>query len=216
MSRQDEFVVVKVHRAKLDLSYMSLVESPGVSFRAQGGAPVKYFESGATLDATGRYRYALRRRWALHGDGVCWIMLNPSTADARQDDPTIRRCVGFSKAWGYGWLVVVNLFATRATDSKELRLRPDFYRSEHEALIGPENDDAITRAVAAAKLTVAAWGNHGALYNRGDEVREMLDAPLHHLGFTKQGQPRHPLYVRADAKPELWGALGAPREETSK
>lgn len=165
---------------------------------------VRYFESGATMGANGRYRYVLRRRWALHGDGVCWIMLNPSTADARQDDPTIRRCVGFSKDWGYGWLVVVNLFATRATDPKELRLRPDFYQSEHQELIGPQNDAAILKVTAAAKLTVAAWGNHGALYNRGDEVRELLETPLHHLGLTKMLQPRHPLYVPRTVAPVLW------------
>lgn len=184
-------------------------------------SPTQYFEGGATFGGDGRYRYTLRRRWALRGDGVCWIMLNPSTADARQDDPTIRRCVAFSKGWGYGWLVVVNLFATRATDPKALRLRPDFYQGEHEALIGPENDTQILRAVAAAKLTIAAWGNHGALYNRGDEVREMLETPLHHLGLTKVWQPRHPLYVPRTAMPVQWempmlrgasGSHGRPHE----
>lgn len=176
-------------------------------------ATVSYFEMGAMMGGAGRYRYTLRRRWTLHGDTVCWIMLNPSTADARRDDPTIRRCVGFSQAWGYAGLVVVNLFATRATDPKELRLRPDFYQSEHEELIGPENDEIIRRETVAAKLTIAAWGNHGTLYSRGAEVRELLDAPLHHLGLTKIGEPRHPLYVRADAKPTVWalGSLGQPQ-----
>ena len=160
-------------------------------------------EPSAVLDATGRYRYSLSRCW---GDGltVCWIMLNPSTADARKDDPTIRRCIGLSGWWGYGALVVVNLFALRATNPKVLR--PVFgYQDEMIETIGPDNDDWIEHETERASLLVAAWGNHGVIWNRGDEVREALGVErLHHLGLTKRGQPRHPLYVRGDVKPQPW------------
>jgi hypothetical protein len=101
---------------------------------------------------------------------------------------------------------VVNLFALRATNPKALRLRPDFYQSEHAALIGPENDATIQREAEQARLVVAAWGNHGSLYGRDEEVRELVERPLHHLGLTKMNQPRHPLYVRADTKPQQWEA----------
>jgi hypothetical protein len=151
----------------------------------------------------GPWRYMLRRRWADGGE-VCWIMLNPSTADALHDDPTIRRCVGFSKAWGFGGLVVVNLFALRATDPT--RLRPVFYyQGEYMETVGPDNDAWIDRETGTAALIVAAWGNNGTIWNRGDEVRETIGADrLHHLGLTKAGQPRHPLYVRSATAPIPW------------
>lgn len=78
-------------------------------------------ERAAEFSGCGRYRYSLRRRWADGGPPACWIMLNPSTADAEKDAPTIRRCIGFSKAWGHNALVVVNLFALRSTDPTALR-----------------------------------------------------------------------------------------------
>ncbi len=181
--------------------------------------------NSAVIDATGRYRYALHRQWhearrIPHGSVlgfdksvVLWIMLNPSTADATQDDPTIRRCVGFSQAWGFDGLVVVNLFAVRATNPKALRLREDFYQSEHAALIGPENDATILREAERAPLIIAAWGNHGALYSRAEEVCELIGTEkVRHLGLTKMLQPRHPLYVRANQKPIQWVAASRPSE----
>jgi len=156
------------------------------------------YTTSALLSSDGRYRWWLRRRWA-EGTEIGWIMLNPSTADGNHDDPTIRRCVAFSKAWGHGGLVVVNLFATRATDPKALRLRPDFYQSEHEELIGYKNDDVIVRNLRECAVVVAAWGAHGELYGRGEEVCELFDPDrLQCLGLTKNLEPRHPLYVRAD------------------
>jgi len=164
-----------------------------------------YFETGATFGGVGQYRYTLRRRWRVTGECVvCWVMLNPSTADAKVDDPTIRRCVGFSQAWGYDALIVVNLFAVRAPSPKALILRPDFYQSEYEAIIGPENDATIERETSRAQLVVAAWGNHGALYSRDRDVRNRIEAPLHYLGLTKMNQPRHPLYVSSATKPMEW------------
>jgi hypothetical protein len=148
----------------------------------------------------GRYRYRLDRWWEGGEGRVCWIMLNPSTADATQDDPTIRRCITFSKAWGYASLVVVNLFALRATDPKALRLPAGAFQDEYLSIIGPENDDTILAAEAESQRVVAAWGNHGSLHGRGADVREMLRTQPLHLGLTKTGEPRHPLYARADTQ----------------
>jgi hypothetical protein len=127
-------------------------------------------------------------------------MLNPSTADADQDDPTIRRCVGFSKTWGFGHLAVVNLWALRATDPSELLM--------HAEPSGPHNWAYIESEVGRAALIVAAWGAHavkvpGGLF-RGqtlEAVARRLDRPVVCLGLTKKGHPRHPLYVRSDQSP---------------
>lgn len=151
--------------------------------------------AGADID--GPYRYRLWRDWRPNPTRVCWVMLNPSTADETVDDPTIRRCIAFSKAWGYTGIVVVNLFALRATEPDDLLL--------HHAPIGPRNDDAIREAASACPLVVVAWGAHKAVDDREREVLEILvdaldrESPLC-LGTTKDGFPRHPLYVRADAK----------------
>ena len=146
-------------------------------------------KSWAKLSPCGRYRYTLGRRWSWHGPLACWIMLNPSTADARNDDNTIRRCVEFSKLWGCGGLVVVNLFALRSTNPSWLYLSDD--------PVGQDNDRHILEASDRCKVRVVAWGAHGALHVRGQHVKSLLQAadprPLQHLGLTKEGQPRHPL-----------------------
>lgn len=140
----------------------------------------------------GPYRYALYRTWNPDDGVCCWIMLNPSTADGIDDDPTIRRCVGFARAWGCGGIAVVNLFAYRATNPKELYSVAD--------PVGPMNDSFITRAAIGAKIVVAAWGTHGAFQNRGMKVANNLNSirgDVQCLGVTKDGHPRHPLYVAA-------------------
>jgi hypothetical protein len=126
-------------------------------------------------------------------------MLNPSTADAFQLDPTNRRCVGFAQAWGYGSMVTTNIFAFRSTDPAGLRTAID--------AVGPANDDAIVEAAVAADLVIAAWGTHGELQGRSDAVRELLrkaEVSLHVLRLTKAGHPGHPLYVAGDTVPTLW------------
>jgi len=153
------------------------------------------FTDAATFSACLAYRYSLSRQWGDDGS-VCWIMLNPSTATASVDDPTIRRCVGFSRAWGYGALEVVNLYALRSTDPAGLWKSTD--------PVGPQNDAAILRATQRASLVVCAWGAN-AKPARVAQVRELLmETPLHHLGRTKAGMPRHPLYLRADSIRQAW------------
>lgn len=152
--------------------------------------------ASALFDPTGRYRYSLTRTWDSAANRVCFCLLNPSTADAVRDDPTLRRCLGYARRWGFGSVEVVNIFALRATDPRELRRADD--------PVGPRNDAAIRRAARRAALVVAGWGAHGALLDRGDAVRRLLislsDVDVVTLGHTKSGHPRHPLYTRADAR----------------
>jgi hypothetical protein len=124
-------------------------------------------------------------------------MLNPSTADHTEDDPTIRRCIGFTRAWGFNGLVVTNLFAWRSTDPGGLKTSPD--------PIGPRNDDAILGQAKAAALVVCAWGCHGSLLGRSQAVLHLLrDAriDLHCLALTTAADPGHPLYLPASVIPQ--------------
>lgn len=142
------------------------------------------------------WRYVLRRRWA-PGSAVGFILLNPSTADETQDDPTIRRCIGYAKAWGFGGLVLGNLFAFRATDPADMKAAAD--------PIGPENYEALRKICEEATGNiVCGWGAHGTYLNAGrrafDFLRHMGVVPQA-LALTADGQPRHPLYLRADLRP---------------
>lgn len=149
-------------------------------------------QKGATFDSTGQYRYNLWREWDAQAPRVGFVMLNPNRADAVIDDPTIRRCLGFAKAWGYGKLEVVNLFAYRTAHPKELHQVAD--------PIGAENDLYLTSLSDRVERIVLAWGNWGTLGDRAQIVLQFLP-PYPHLycfGLTKTGQPRHPLYLRKD------------------
>lgn len=122
-------------------------------------------------------------------------MLNPSTADAELDDPTIRRCISFAKREGCTELTVVNLFAYRSTDPKQL------YKVDDP--IGPQNDFYIKQAIRAHDMgiVIAAWGAHPIAINRAKEILAMPEfADVLCLGTTKKGAPRHPLYVKSDAQ----------------
>ena len=120
-------------------------------------------------------------------------MLNPNTADAVRDDPTIRRCVAFARRWGYGGVDVVNLFAYRTPHPREL--------ARAEDPVGPRNDRYLRRALRTAELVVCAWGATRVAARRAHAVAGILDgAPLHCLGRTRSGAPRHPLYLRADTR----------------
>lgn len=156
--------------------------------------------SSAIISECKKYRYRLERSWpeGNQSEKACFIMLNPSTADATQDDPTIRRCIGFAKSWGYGGLIVVNIFAYRCTKPIELWCQEDS--------IGKDNDGYILDAAKECNGAVAAWGSF-AWKNRHSFVRNLLvknKISLYCLGLTKGGAPKHPLYLRADLKPQLW------------
>lgn len=150
----------------------------------------------AGLSDCGLYRYWLRRSWKRGGNGkvVCFVMLNPSTADALIDDPTIKKCIGFMKAWGYSVLDVRNLFAFRATDPGGLRGVDD--------PVGPSNNIELSVA-KGADLVIAAWGCGGDFRGRDQQVLRLLAGKdLYCLKVTKNGHPQHPLYVKGDTKPQ--------------
>lgn len=152
-------------------------------------------QQGAVFDASKTYRYRLWRDWGSRPRAV-FVLLNPSTADETANDPTVRRCIGYAQAWGFGGLEVVNLFALRSTDPRALRDVKD--------PVGPDNDRAILEATRGAGSVVAAWGNHGSLNGRARDVRKLLAAAgvkLHALRLLKSGEPGHPLYLPADLQP---------------
>lgn len=148
--------------------------------------------SGAIFSDDRQFRYLLWRHWTGPGALVLFVALNPSTADENLDDPTIRRCISFAKAWGATGFMVANLFALRATYPSDLLA--------HSAPIGIENDTWIATASANAFRTVACWGNHGSHLGRSDSVIKHLKRP-EYLRLTKSGQPSHPLYLPGNLLP---------------
>lgn len=158
--------------------------------------------TGALFSPCRRWRYLLWRRWEASGDICVFIGLNPSTADETQDDPTIRRCINFAKSWGYGELWMLNAYAFRATNPVEMK-------AQGANALGPRNNEYILEAAIYADAMIAAWGAH-CEPEREREIRRIVsDAgkQLCHLGLTKGGHPRHPLYLRADLQPTVWPFL---------
>ncbi|MBS9476185.1 DUF1643 domain-containing protein [Ancylobacter radicis] len=191
---------------------------------------ITYIAKGADISPCGRYRYRLWREWRLHPLPAQWdmwaeddgtpvvdgagqqigepkacifIMLNPSTADGNDDDPTIRRCVGFARAWGYDRLEVINLFAHRATDPQAL-----LALTHNDDPVGPRNREAFDAVLFGGHpvgTIICAWGAHGAHLGQDETALGWLGARARHaLGLTKDGHPRHPLYVAGDAAPSLF------------
>lgn len=150
-----------------------------------------------------RYRYAL---WRHLGDSsgvgheryAMFVGLNPSTADEFVDDPTIRRCIAFARAWGFDGLCMTNLFAYRATEPSDLLAQKD--------PTGPDNDRILAEVASNACIIVAAWGNHGDHLGRASIVMRTLPR-LHYLRLNKNGQPGHPLYLPGGLTPVKWTSV---------
>ena len=162
----------------------------------------------AQLSACGHYRYALERRLDEPGETLCWLMLNPSTADGASDDPTIRKVIGFTRRAGYGAAIVVNLFAWRATKPRELRAELVKARARVE---GRRNRAAIVAATSRSSAVVCAWGAQPWAREQAARVLSWLDAelPLLCLGRTQDGSPRHPLMLAYASHPlQSWRRLG--------
>lgn len=157
---------------------------------------------GAHISECGQYRYLLTRNISIIGEAgqTVFVMLNPSTADAVQDDPTIRRCLSYAESWGSSGLIVANLYALRSTDPKELWKHPD--------PVGPANDGCLADLALRHRDIVCAWGANA----KPDRVRAFVDlmkrvgGELWCLGMTKAGAPRHPLYLRRDAELMPWSS----------
>jgi hypothetical protein len=156
-------------------------------------------QSVAVYSDCERYRYLLTRVWDPAGRKALFIMLNPSTATEVQNDPTVERCERRARALGFGAFRVTNIFAWRDTDPRKMRAAAD--------PVGPENDAAILDSCPWADQIIAAWGTHGAHLGRGPAVAALLKGtgrPVHHLGLSKEGHPKHPLYISYQQQPDLW------------
>lgn len=157
--------------------------------------------SSATYSSCERYRYALTRCWEPSGRRALFIMLNPSKATEQHNDPTVERCERRARALGFGAFRVANIFAWRETDPKMLRAA--------DSPIGHETDRLLQADCNWADQIICGWGAHGAHLGRGGAVELLLRAtgrPLYHLGLTKDGHPRHPLYIAYSVKPIHWSA----------
>lgn len=154
---------------------------------------------GAEFSECRTYRYALWRHWDWQGHANCvaFVGLNPSTADETIDDPTIRRCIGFAKAWNFGGLYMLNAYAFRATDPKDMKAASD--------PIGPGNNEALSYYRTRVSCVIAAWGVH-CDPARAKEVCDILRRPVYCLGKTKSGAPKHPLYLAANTERILFDA----------
>ena len=160
----------------------------------KGDAP-----STAVYSECERYRYSLTRVWNPSGKRVLFVMLNPSTATEVQNDPTVERCERRARHLGFGAFRVTNIFAWRATDPRDMRAADD--------PVGPENDAALIEGADWADEVIAAWGVHGAHKGRGPEVAQLLarlKMPVFHLGLSKAGHPKHPLYLPYAQSPVRW------------
>jgi hypothetical protein len=144
----------------------------------------------ATFSDCGRYRYLLNRKWA-EGPACLFVGLNPSTANANENDATVRNCITLATTWGFSEMTIANLFA--------IRCRYPHILSTNRDPVGPENDRILTTAIRNAQTAVAMWGNHGlnsyGLLPRRDEFALPLHNNWQCIGITKQGAPRHPLYA---------------------
>jgi hypothetical protein len=167
-----------------------LLARPGVS---PDGLPERYLYSPDMV-----FRYAFGRWWGSEdlATTAIWVLLNPATGDTeRRHRPTLARCISRSRVLGATGLLIVNLFAFRATDPRKLRSARD--------PVGPANDHVLRDVTGAGLLTVAAWGGSGSLHGRSTRVRPLLDAPMC-LGTTSGGEPRHPLYVSGGVPLRPW------------
>ena len=160
----------------------------------KGDAP-----STAVYSDCERYRYSLTRVWDPLGRKVFFIMLNPSTATEVQNDPTVERCERRARALGFGAFRVANIFAWRDTDPRKMRAQKN--------PVGSENNTLITEGCRWADQVICAWGTHGEHLDRGADVETLLrytGLPLYHLGLSKAGHPKHPLYIGYAVQPVLW------------
>ncbi len=162
------------------------------SAEEQWGLLYREMSKGATISDDKQFRYSLHRTWEPTLQRLIFVMLNPSTADSMKDDPTIKKLIKFARGWGFGGIIVRNLFAFRATDPKELLTAAD--------PVGPKNDMFLKTIYPRC---VVAWGTNGTLLNRDKTVLKMLrkkGVELLCMGKSKDGHPLHPLFLKGDTQ----------------
>ena len=150
-------------------------------------------EKGAKISKDGQYRYTLWRIWDNELPLVMFLMLNPSTADGKKDDPTIKKCMAYAKAWGCGGIWVGNLYAYRSSSPSVLNIVND--------PIGPKCDLYLEKMAKKCDLIIAAWGNNNPSKGRVNQVRNIVGGNLDCLEISKSGQPKHPLYLKKNLRP---------------
>lgn len=156
------------------------------------GYHIHVVDQGAVFSPDNRYRYTLWRVWDKSIEQVLFIGLNPSIANADHDDPTVRRCIGFAKTWGYGGMWIANIFAFISSSPRYIQQVAD--------PVGPDNEVWIKLLVNSFSLVIACWGNRGNDPHRNQFIAS-LNRPLHCLAMTSSGNPAHPLYLPATATP---------------
>lgn len=158
-----------------------------------------FLERDAVISDCGKYRYLLRRTWDHDKQRALIIMLNPSTADAQIDDATIRSCIRLTKGLGYGSFEVVNIFGFRATDPRDLELA--------EEPIGPMNERIVAAAIMRCDTIICAWGAHRMAERNSNYLLGRIRAyrpAAYCFGKTKNGSPKHPLYVKSGTELEVY------------
>ena len=164
-----------------------------------GNAPWRETASGAVFSVRRTYRYVLWRTWDQSADHVLFVGLNPSKADENRNDPTIRRCIAYARDWGYGGVLVANIYAYCATKPVDL-----FKAADPQ---GPNNQEWLRSLSDSAGKIICCWGNHG-LKDQASLPLSGTDKPLYYLKLNKSGAPAHPLYLRKEARPVLWAGRG--------
>jgi hypothetical protein len=163
---------------------LNLFEDPEITLNA----------SRAAFSPDRKHRYALWRTWDRSKSIVMFVGLNPSTADEVQNDPTVSRCIKYAEKWGFGGMIMSNIFAYRATDPGDMKAAAD--------PVGSENDQWLLKLTDEASLIVAAWGNHAEHMDRGRAVMKLLEnKKLHCLAINQTGHPKHPLYCSGSLAP---------------
>lgn len=152
-------------------------------------------KKSAKLSACKKYRYTLSRQWDENLPTLICVGLNPSTADHKVDDPTIKRCIQYAQSWNYGSLLMLNLFAYRATEPKTLLLVDD--------PIGKRNNYYLKKNLDPTTKVLLMWGNWGSIQNRNKQVLKMIENPFC-LHVNKSGEPAHPLYLKKDLQLQVY------------
>ena len=178
---------------------LSTCPDPSDVLTCHGPASLHYVDWGATFSPCMTYRYSLWRTWDRDRPRICWVLLNPSTADHENNDPTNMRCERRGRDMGFGGHVFVNCFALRSPYPSALRRTTD--------PIGPACNATIRDAILSTDICIAGWGNHGTLHDRNVDllaIAEQCGRALQALAITGAGQPAHPLYLSYDLKPFNW------------